>query len=96
MLTAAADVDDRVDGLELGADDYLLKPFAFAELVARVRALSCRAPSLPPVLRHGDLAMDLARHRAIRGGRTLSLTRMEFGLLEMLLAADGALVSPGT
>jgi DNA-binding response OmpR family regulator len=93
MLTAAADVDDRVDGLELGADDYLPKPFAFAELVARVRALSRRAPSLPPVLRRGDLAMDLARHRASRGGRTLSLTRKEFGLLEMLLAADGALVS---
>jgi DNA-binding response OmpR family regulator len=93
MLTAASDVDDRVDGLELGADDYLPKPFAFAELVARVRALSRRAPSLPPVLRRGDLAMDLARHRASRGGRTLSLTRKEFGLLEMLLAADGALVS---
>ena len=93
MLTAAAEVDDRVDGLELGADDYLPKPFAFAELVARVRALSRRAPSLPPVLRHGDLAVDLARHRASRGGRSLSLTRKEFGLLEMLLAADGALVS---
>jgi DNA-binding response OmpR family regulator len=93
MLTAAADVDDRVDGLELGADDYLPKPFAFAELVARVRALSRRAPSLPPVLRRGDLAVDLARHRASRGGRTLSLTRKEFGLLEMLLAADGGLVS---
>ena len=93
MLTAAADVDDRVDGLELGADDYLGKPFAFAELVARVRALSRRAPSAPPVLRRGDLTVDRARHRAGRGARPLSLTRKEFGILEMLLAADGALVS---
>jgi DNA-binding response OmpR family regulator len=92
MLTAAGGIDDRVDGLELGADDYLPKPFALAELVARVRALSRRAPSVPPVLRRGDLAVDLARHRASRGG-PLSLTRKEFGLLEMLLAADGAVVS---
>jgi DNA-binding response OmpR family regulator len=93
MLTAAADVEDRVDGLELGADDYLGKPFAFAELVARVRALSRRAPSAPPVSRRGDLTVDRARHRASRGGRSLSLTRKEFGILEMLLAAEGALVS---
>jgi DNA-binding response OmpR family regulator len=93
MLTAAADVDDRVDGLEQGADDYLPKPFAFAELVARVRALSRRAPSVPPVLRRGDLAVDLARHRASRNGRPLSLTRKEFGILEMLLAAGGVVVS---
>jgi DNA-binding response OmpR family regulator len=93
MLTAAADVDDRVDGLELGADDYLPKPFAFAELVARVRALARRAPSVPPVVRRGDLAVDRARHRVSRGSRPLSLTRKEFGILEMLLAADGALVS---
>jgi DNA-binding response OmpR family regulator len=93
MLTAAADVEDRVDGLELGADDYLPKPFAFAELIARVRALSRRPPSAPPVLRHGGLALDRARHRASRDGRPLSLTRKEFGILEMLLAADGALVS---
>jgi DNA-binding response OmpR family regulator len=93
MLTAAADVDDRVDGLELGADDYLGKPFAFAELVARVRALSRRAPSVPPILRHGDLVIDRARHRASRGSQSLSLTRKEFGILEMLLSADGALVS---
>jgi len=93
MLTAAADVDDRVDGLELGADDYLPKPFAFAELVARVRALSRRAPSAPPVLHCGDLTVDRARHRARRGARTLSLTRKEFAILEMLLAADGALVT---
>ena len=93
MLTAAAGIDDRVDGLELGADDYLTKPFAFAELVARVRALARRAPAMPPVLRRGNLAVDLARHRAGRGGRPLSLTRKEFGILEMLLAAGGAVVS---
>src|ERR1700728_2370780 len=93
MLTAAAGVDDRVDGLELGADDYLGKPFAFTELVARVRALSRRAPSAPPVLRRGDLTVDRARHRASRGGRPLALTGKEFGILETLVAADGALVS---
>jgi DNA-binding response OmpR family regulator len=93
MLTAAGDVDDRVDGLELGADDYLPKPFVFAELVARVRALSRRVPSSPPVLHKGDLSVDLARHRARRGSRPLSLTRKEFGMLELLMGADGALVS---
>jgi DNA-binding response OmpR family regulator len=93
MLTAAAEVDDRIDGLELGADDYLGKPFVFAELVARVRALARRAPSTPPVLRHADLVVDRARHRATRGSRGLSLTRKEFGVLETLLAADGAIVS---
>jgi len=93
MLTAAAGVDDRVDGLELGADDYLPKPFAFAELVARVRALARRAPSAPPVLQCADLTVDRARHRASRGGVPLSLTRKEFGILEMLLAAGGAVVS---
>jgi DNA-binding response OmpR family regulator len=93
MLTAAADVDDRVDGLELGADDYLGKPFVFAELVARVRTLSRRAPSTPPVVRRGNLAVDRARHRARRGSRQLSLTRKEFAILETLLAADGAVVS---
>ena len=93
MLTAAAEVDDRVEGLELGADDYLPKPFVFAELVARVRALSRRSPFAPPVLRRGDLTVDRARHRATRGSTPLSLTRKEFGILEMLMAADGALVS---
>jgi len=93
MLTAAAGVDDRVDGLELGADDYLGKPFAFHELVARVRALGRRAPSAPPVVRRGDLAVDRARHRASRGTQALSLTRKEFAILEMLLAADGCVVS---
>ena len=93
MLTAASRVDDRVDGLELGADDYLGKPFAFHELVARVRALARRAPSAPPVVRRGDLTVDRARHRATRAGRLVSLTRKEFGVLEMLAAADGAVVS---
>ena len=93
MLTAAGEVDDRVVGLELGADDYLGKPFVFAELVARVRALSRRTPSAPPVLQRGDLIVDRARHRASRGSRPLSLTRKEFGVLETLLVADGALVS---
>ncbi|MCP2328329.1 DNA-binding response OmpR family regulator [Hamadaea flava] len=93
MLTAAAEVDDRVDGLELGADDYLGKPFAFHELVARVRALARRAPSAPPLVRRADLVVDRARHRASRGTRALSLTRKEFGVLEMLAAADGGVVS---
>jgi DNA-binding response OmpR family regulator len=93
MLTAAAGVDDRVDGLELGADDYLGKPFAFHELIARVRALGRRAPSAPPIVRHADLTVDRARHRAHRGIRTLSLTRKEFGILELLLAAEGRVVS---
>jgi DNA-binding response OmpR family regulator len=93
MLTAAAQIEDRVDGLELGADDYLGKPFAFAELIARVRALSRRAPSTAPILRRGDLSVDRARHRVNRGSRPLSLTRKEFAILEMLLAANGALVS---
>jgi DNA-binding response OmpR family regulator len=93
MLTAAAGVDDRVDGLELGADDYLGKPFAFHELVARVRALARRAPSAPPLVRRGDLTVDRARHRARRGQRPLSLTRKEFGVLEQLIAAEGAVVS---
>jgi DNA-binding response OmpR family regulator len=93
MLTAATEVHDRVDGLELGADDYLSKPFAFEELVARVRALGRRAPSAPPVVRRGDLSVDRARHRASRGTNPLSLTRKEFGVLEMLVAADGGVVS---
>jgi DNA-binding response OmpR family regulator len=93
MLTAAVAVADRVDGLNLGADDYLTKPFAFAELVARVRALARRAPSAPPIMVRGDLVYDRARRRASRGGRPLSLTRKELGVLEELLVADGAVVS---
>jgi DNA-binding response OmpR family regulator len=93
MLTAAAGVEDRVAGLSIGADDYLPKPFAFAELVARIRALSRRRPAAPPVLNHDDLSADLARRTVTRGGRPVSLTRKEFGVLETLLLADGAAVS---
>jgi DNA-binding response OmpR family regulator len=93
MLTAATDVDDRVDGLELGADDYLCKPFAFHELIARVRALGRRGPGSPAVVHRGDLVVDRARHRATRAGVPLSLTRKEFGVLECLVGADGATVS---
>jgi DNA-binding response OmpR family regulator len=93
MLTAAAAVEDRVDGLNLGADDYLGKPFAFAELTARVRALARRSPSAPPVVTRGDLVVDRARRRVTRAGRPVVLTRKEFGVLEALLAADGGIVS---
>jgi DNA-binding response OmpR family regulator len=94
MLTAAATIDDRVDGLSLGADDYLPKPFAFAELVARIRALLRRAqPTLPPVLALGDLTVDPARRLASRGGLPLDLGPKEFGVLELLLAAQGRVVS---
>jgi DNA-binding response OmpR family regulator len=93
LLTAATTVDDRVDGLNLGADDYLTKPFAFAELVARVRALARRAPAAAPVTVRADLVFDRARRRASRGGRPLSLTKKELGVLEELLVADGAVVS---
>jgi DNA-binding response OmpR family regulator len=93
MLTAAAAIGDRVEGLNLGADDYLPKPFAFEELVARVHALARRAPSGPPVLARGDLVLDRSRRRATRAGRELALTRKELGVLEVLLAADGAVVS---
>jgi DNA-binding response OmpR family regulator len=93
MLTAAAAVDDRVDGLNLGADDYLGKPFAFAELVARVRSLARRSPSAPPVSCCGDLVIDRVRRRVSRGGRPVALTRKEFGVLEELFAAGGGVVS---
>ena len=94
MLTAASAVQDRVEGLGLGADDYLPKPFAFAELVARIRALGRRsAAPLPPTLERGDLRLDPARRVAVRGGRLLMLSRKEFAVLECLLAADGAVVS---
>jgi DNA-binding response OmpR family regulator len=94
MLTAAATIEDRVNGLGLGADDYLPKPFAFAELVARIRALLRRAqPALPPVLEHGDVRLDPARRSADRAGRPLDLGPKEFGVLEALLAAQGRVVS---
>jgi len=95
LLTAAGTLADRVEGLELGADDYLGKPFAFEELVARVRALGRRAtPAAPPVLRGpGGLELDPARRTASRTGVELDLTRKEFGVLEVLLRAGGAVVS---
>jgi len=93
MLTAAAGVEDRVDGLNLGADDYLGKPFAFTELVARIRALARRSPSAAPVVTRGDLVVDRARRRVTRSGHLMALTRKEFGVLEMLVAADGGVVS---
>lgn len=94
MLTAAADTYDLVDGLGLGADDYLGKPFEFPELIARIGALYRRAqPAVPPTLRHGDLVVDLARRRATRGRRELDLTPKEFGVLQVLLTADGRTVS---
>ena len=94
MLTAAATIEDRVDGLGLGADDYLPKPFAFAEFVARVRALLRRAqPALAPVLVAGDVRLDPARRNASRHGQPLELGPKEFGVLELLLAASGRVVS---
>lgn len=94
MLTAAGDVRDRVDGLDIGADDYLTKPFAVSELQARVRALARRsAAPAPPVLRWRDIELDPARRRVLRNGTDLSLTRKEFGVLEELMLAGGAVVS---
>jgi DNA-binding response OmpR family regulator len=94
MLTAARTTRDVVEGLTLGADDYLPKPFNFSELVARVHALARRAGTArPPVLRRGDLELDPARRIATRAGRDLALSPKEFGVLEALLAADGAVVS---
>jgi DNA-binding response OmpR family regulator len=94
MLTASGSIDDRVDGLELGADDYLPKPFAFAELVARVRALARRAQApRPPGLTRGDIVLDPSRRMVTRGGRLVPLTKKELAVLEVLMAADGAVVS---
>ncbi len=93
MLTAASTVKDRVEGLALGADDYLPKPFEFAELIARIRAVG-RRPATPPVkLAYGDLSLDPLRRVAVRGGQRLALSRKELALLECLLAADGKPVS---
>jgi DNA-binding response OmpR family regulator len=94
MLTAASLVEDLVDGLGLGADDYLAKPFDFPVLVARIGALTRRAqPAIPPTLRSHDVVLDTARHRACRAGRQLELAPKEFGVLELLLAAQGRSVS---
>jgi two-component system, OmpR family, response regulator VanR len=94
MLTAADSLDDVVDGLTLGADDYLPKPFEWKELVARIRALARRAGrARPAVLQRGDVELDPARHRVTRAGEELDLTPKEFGVLEALMSADGAAVS---
>ena len=94
MLTASATIADRVDGLTIGADDYLAKPFAFAELVARIRALGRRSqPAVPPLLVCGDLRLDPARRVAVRAGQRLALTAKEMAVLELLMAAQGAVVS---
>jgi len=94
MLTASSGLDARVEGLSAGADDYLAKPFAFAELVARVRALGRRAtPAAPPVLKAGDVELDPAKRSVTRGGNAVELTRKEFGVLEVLISAGGSVVS---
>ncbi|HEX6489895.1 MAG TPA: response regulator transcription factor [Gaiellaceae bacterium] len=94
MLTAADTIEHRVDGLSLGADDYLPKPFAFAELVARIRALGRRShPARPPVLKRGDIRLDSTQRVATRAGRRLALSPKEFAVLELLLAAEGAPLS---
>jgi DNA-binding response OmpR family regulator len=94
MLTAAGTIEDRVAGLGIGADDYLPKPFHIAELVARIRALARRSRrALPPTLAFGDLELDSAHRRVTRAGQPLSLSPKEFAVLELLLGADGAVVS---
>jgi DNA-binding response OmpR family regulator len=94
MLTASGEVQDRVDGLSIGADDYLTKPFAFAELVARVRALARRAqPALAPVLKAGDVRLDPGSRLVTRDGARLELSAKEFTVLELLMSADGTVLS---
>ena len=94
MLTAARSLEDVVEGLALGADDYLTKPFRFQELVARIHALARRnGQARAPVMRRDDLEVDPSRRTATRGGRDLRLSPKEFGVLEVLLGADGAVVS---
>jgi two-component system copper resistance phosphate regulon response regulator CusR len=95
FLTARDQVEDRVKGLELGADDYLVKPFAFSEFLARVRTLLRRGKGSiePTVLRIADLELDLMRRRAQRGGRRIDLTAKEFALLELLLRRQGEVLT---
>jgi two-component system response regulator VanR len=97
MLTAAGRVDDKVAGFALGADDYLPKPFAFAELVVRLRALARRPPAVaPPVLEFADLRLNPFTREVYRGGRYVKLTRKQFAVLELLLRAGGGVVSAET
>ncbi|WP_130507456.1 response regulator transcription factor [Microterricola gilva] len=97
MLTAAGSLDDRVGGLELGADDYLSKPFEFPELIARLRALNRRSfTSLPPVLERRGVRLDPFRREVTVGGRFVTLARKEFAVLELLLQAQGGVVSAET
>jgi DNA-binding response OmpR family regulator len=97
MLTAAAGIRDRVDGLGLGADDYLTKPFAFAELAARVQALARRPPAgFPPVIDIFGVVLDIPRHRAYRDGRLLDLTPKEFAVLSVLVHSPDEVVSAET
>lgn len=94
ILTAASGIRDRVDGLGLGADDYLTKPFAFAELAARVQALARRPPSgSSPVIDRAGVVLDIPKHRAFRDGRLLDLTPKEFAVLSVLMRSDGDVVS---
>jgi len=94
MLTAAAEITDRVMGLAIGADDYLTKPFAFQELAARVLALGRRSrPATPPVLRRGEVTLDPSRREVFRGDRYVPLSRKEFAVLTELLRAEGGTVS---
>ncbi|MET9247487.1 response regulator transcription factor [Nonomuraea sp. NPDC003709] len=96
MLTAAGQIRDKIDGLSLGADDYLVKPFAFAELVARVRALARRSPrSAAPLLERGGVVLSPSRRTVTRDGRPVSLNRKEFDVLRVLLGAGGELVTSG-
>lgn len=96
MLTARDDIEDRVEGLDAGADDYLVKPFAFAELAARVRALLRRDPELSPVLKVGPITLDPARFEASLNGQPLELTSKEFALLQYFMANDGLVLSQET
>ncbi|HLE19252.1 MAG TPA: winged helix-turn-helix domain-containing protein, partial [Syntrophales bacterium] len=94
FLTAKDSVADRVQGLEIGADDYLVKPFSFSELLARIRSILRRGPSRQPdVLRIADLEIDHVRHKATRGGMSLDLTQKEFTLLSLLARHKGEVLS---